>query len=117
MPRPSKTRKRMYEAPNHVKSSRVGATLAPDLREKYGVRSVRVRKNDAVRVLRGEYRGVEGKIIKVIIKSGRVNVEGVTREKIAGGNVPIAIHASNVRVTNLSTEDKWRKKKLEGGKD
>lgn len=115
MPRPSKVRKRMYEAPNHVKSSMVGAALSSELREKYGVRSVRVRKDDSVKVLRGEYKGVEGKVTKVFTESGRINIEGVTREKIAGGTVPIKIHASKVMVASLNLDDRRRKKKLEKG--
>ncbi|MFQ6134638.1 MAG: 50S ribosomal protein L24 [Nitrososphaerales archaeon] len=105
----------MREAPNHVKSSMVGATLSPELREKYGVRSVRIRKDDSVKVLRGEFKGVEGKVIKVFTESGRINVEGVTREKIAGGSVPIKIHASNIMLTSLNLDDSWRRKKLEKG--
>lgn len=103
----------MYNAPQHVKSSMVGATLSPSLREKYGVRSVRISKNDGIKVLRGEYKGVEGKITKVFVSNGRLHVEGVMREKIAGGSVPIKIHASNVMITSLNMTDNWRRKKLE----
>ena len=113
MSQPSKERKRMYDAPKHVRSSMVGAPLSPDLREKYEVKSIRIRKSDGVKVLRGEYKGVEGKITKIFVEDGKVNVEGVTREKIAGGTVPIKIHASNVIVTSLNMDDSWRRKKLE----
>ena len=113
MTQPSKERKRMYDAPKHVKSSMVGASLSTDLREKYKVRSIRIRKSDSVKVLRGEYKGVEGKITKVFVEDGKINVDGVTHEKIAGGTVPIKIHASNVIVTSLNMDDSWRRKKLE----
>jgi large subunit ribosomal protein L24 len=105
----------MYNAPNHIKSSRIGAMLSNELREKYGVRSVRIRKDDSVKVLRGEFKGVEGKVTKIHTESCKINVEGVNREKIAGGNIPIKIHASNVVINTLNLDDRWRKNKLEKG--
>lgn len=113
MTHPDKSRKQMYNAPKHVKSSMVSSMLSQDLREKYGVKSIRIRKNDNVKVLRGEYKGVEGKITKVFIDNGSINVEGVTHEKVAGGTIPIKINSSNVMVTNLNMKDNWRRKKLE----
>ena len=117
MTQPSKSRKSMYNAPNHIKSSMVGAPLSSDLREKYKVRSIRIRKSDGVKVLCGEYKGVEGKITKIFVGDGKLNIEGVTQEKIAGGTVPIKIHASNVIVTSLNMDDSWRRKKLEKKKE
>jgi large subunit ribosomal protein L24 len=90
------------------------AHLAKELRTKYSTRSVRVRKGDTVKVLRGEYSGVEAKVTTVDPRSGRLSIEGVTREKIAGGTAPIRIHASKVFVTALNLDDPWRKKTLEG---
>lgn len=113
MTRPGKSRKMAHEAPNHRKSDAVRATLSPELRERVGSRSVRVRKNDSVRVLRGEFKGVEGKVTKVLTDVSRITIEGVTREKIAGGTVPVKIHVSNVMVNNLNLDDKWRRQVLE----
>ena len=66
-----------------------------------------VAKGDTVRVMRGEDRGKEGKIIRVHRKTGRVVVEGVNvvkrhrraqRAEEQSGIVefPAPIHASNV---------------------
>ena len=90
-----------------------GAQLAPELRERHGRRSLRPRVGDSVRIIRGEFKGVEGKVTKVD-SGGRVRVEGVTREKQKGGTAPVPIHSSNLLITNLVLEDKQRKKKLEG---
>jgi large subunit ribosomal protein L24 len=90
------------------------AALSSDLKSKYGTNSVRVRTGDSVKLVRGEYAGVEGKIQKVFPKEGRITVEGVTREKIAGGTTPLRIHASNVVVTSVNLDDKFRRQKLEG---
>jgi large subunit ribosomal protein L24 len=113
--KPSKVRKRMFNAPNHIRSKFLSAPLSPELREKYGRRSVRVRVGDSVKILRGEFSGVEGKVTAVYPDEGRLAVEGVTREKIAGGTVPVKIHASKVMVTSLDLGDKWRKARIEGG--
>ncbi len=90
-----------------------GSTLAEDLRARHRRRSLRPRVGDSVRIVRGEFRNIEGKVTKVIPKDGKVNVEGVTREKIKGGSVPAPIDASKVVITALNLEDKMRKKKLE----
>jgi large subunit ribosomal protein L24 len=90
------------------------ARLADDLRSKYGRRTLRVRKGDTVKVLRGEYSGVEAKVTAVDSHTGRLSIEGVTREKIAGGTVPVRIHISKVMVTTLNLDDPWRKNSVEG---
>jgi len=94
---------------------RFGANLSKDLREKYGRRSIRPRVGDSVKIVRGEFKGVEGKVTKVDPKSGVVNVEGVTREKLKGGTALVPVSSSNLVVTSLLMDDKQRKKKLEAG--
>ena len=89
-----------------------GSLLSSDLRERHGRRTARPRVGDSVRIVRGEFKGVEGKITKVDAV-GRVRVEGVTREKQKGGTSPVPIHSSNLVITSLAMEDKERKRKLE----
>lgn len=67
-----------------------------------------------MKIVRGEFKGVEGKITKVNTEAGVVNVEGVNRERLKGGNAPVPIDSSNLVVTGLNLTDKVRKKKLEG---
>ena len=111
--KPRKARRAQREAPLHRKSSSLKAHLSPELRGEYGVRSVRVRVGDSVRIVRGAYRGVEGKVLRVYPGEGRVTVEGLTRQNARGDNVPIKIHSSNLIITKLSLDDKLRKEKLE----
>ncbi len=94
-------------------SSRIGSTLSASLREQYRHRSCRVVKGDNVRVLRGEYSGIEGKVEKVNTTRGSLSIEGIQREKVKGGNVKVQIHASNVMITGLNFNDKLRQKTLE----
>ncbi len=90
-----------------------GSQLSTELREKHGRRSARPRVGDTVRIIRGEFKDIEGKVTKVDPDAGLVMVEGVTREKLKGGTSPVPIHSSNVVITTLVLEDKLRKKKME----
>ncbi len=90
-----------------------GSALSEELREKYGRRSVKPHEGDSVKIVRGEFKNIEGKVTKVIPKDGKINVEGVTREKQKGGSSPVPIHASNVVITSLNLDDKFRRQKLE----
>jgi large subunit ribosomal protein L24 len=70
-------------------------------------------KGDTVKVMRGEYTGIEGKVEKVNTQRGTLAIEGVQREKIKGGNVKVQIHASNVTILSLNLQDKYRQNKLQ----
>ncbi len=111
--KPSIIRNRtIYKASLGVKSKLLCSHLSKDLQSKYGRRSVRVTEGDTVRVVRGEYKGVSGKITRVSSEKNGIAVEGIKREKLKGGNVDVFIHPSNLLVTDLNTEDKWRQNKL-----
>jgi large subunit ribosomal protein L24 len=90
-----------------------GSLLSKDLREKYKRKTVRPREGDSVRIVRGEFKGIEGKVTKVVPKDGTLNVEGVTKEKQKGGTSPVPIHSSNVVLTSLILSDTTRKNKVE----
>ena len=44
----------------------------------------------------------------------RQTVDGVKREKVKGEKIDVPIHATNVVITALNDEDKWRMNKLQG---
>jgi large subunit ribosomal protein L24 len=67
-------------------------------------------------VVRGEYKGRGGKVEDVDTERGTLHIEGMQREKIRGGQVKVPIHASNVKITSLNLEDKYRSSMLQGGK-
>jgi large subunit ribosomal protein L24 len=115
--KPGKVRKRLFRSGLQIKSShQPRSALSSDLKSKYGRNSARVRVGDGVRLVRGEYSGIEGKVQKVFATEGLVTVEGITREKIAGGNSPVRIHSSNLIITNLVLDDKLRRERLEQAK-
>ena len=105
---------KMLHTPKHVRDGMIHSTLAGNLREEYGRRSIRVIKGDNVRVMRGEYNGIEGKIEKVNTQRGTLAIEGIQREKVRGGNVKVQIHASNVKIIGLNLDDKKRDNRLHG---
>ena len=113
--KPTKMRNMMiYQATHKTKSKQLGSTLSKDLHKKYGKRSVRVIEGDSVTIQRGEFKGVDGKVSKVSVPKSSVAIEGVKKEKTKGDKFDVYIHTSNLVVTSLSTEDKWRISKLEG---
>ena len=76
----------------HKREKFLGANLAANLREQHKKRSIRVIKGDTVRILRGEYVGIEGKVEKVNTEKSTLYIEGVKREKISGGNVKVQVN-------------------------
>jgi large subunit ribosomal protein L24 len=95
------------------KNTSVCSNLSNDLRKQYNKRSTTVIKGDTVKILRGEYKGVEGKVEKINTGKGKLSIEGVQREKIKGGQVKVQIHASNVILSSLKLDDNYRKNKIE----
>ena len=107
-----KSRKAHFTAPSHERRKLMSSALSQDLRSKYGVRSLPVRKDDEVSVVRGTYKGREGKVIQCYRKKWVIHIERITREKASGATVQVGIHPSKCVVTKLKL-DKDRKQILE----
>jgi large subunit ribosomal protein L24 len=112
--KPNKVRKRVFNAPLHKISKMLNARLSDELRAKYAFKTTRVRKGDSVKIVRGEFAGVEGKVTSVDTKRSKITVEGVSRESVKGEQVSVKIHASKVIITSLNLDDKLRKARFEG---
>lgn len=110
---PRKQRNRTKNAALHERHRQLHATLADDLREEYEQRSVRVCTGDTVEVMRGDFAGEEGEVFEVDMKDASVFVEEFTDEKADGEEVPRALDASNLRVTELDLSDDRREARLE----
>lgn len=106
--KPSKQRKALHEMPLHLRRKLLSAPLSDELVEKYGVKSLPVRKGDTVRITRGSFRGHEGKVARVDIKRIRIFIEGVQRKKADGTPVYVPIHPSKVEIVKLDLSDKLR---------
>ncbi len=115
--KPRKQRLRLFNAPLHRLPKLMSAHLSPELREKYGRRSFPLRVGDTVKIISGEFKGVEGKVTGVDRVNQRVYVENITMKKADGTTVPRPIHVSNVMITQLKLDDKFRERALMRGKE
>jgi large subunit ribosomal protein L24 len=111
--KPSKQRKAMFQAPLHIRRKFMTAPLSDELVEKYGIKRLPIRKGDKVRIMRGEFTGVEGKVIRVDLRKMRIYVEGVTRQRMDGTPVFVPIHPSKVMIIELDLSDQKRKELIE----
>jgi large subunit ribosomal protein L24 len=111
--KPSKQRRMLYQATDHVRHRFFSTHLSPELRASHLVKTFPVRSGDTVRVMRGDHKGFEGKVTRIDKRKYRIYVEGLTREKVDGTTISVPIHPSKVMITNLNLDDKWRKKILE----
>lgn len=102
-----------YNAPLHIKQKLVHVHLSPELRKKYGLRNIQLKKGDKVKILRGQFAGKDGKVEKISLKREKVLVTGIELIKKDGTKLPFLLQASNLMITDLDLNDKKRKQKLE----
>ena len=115
--KPTKSRnQQIYRATYAVRSKQISGSLSKELRKKYGKRSIRINVDDTVRIIRGEYKGIDGKVTKISTEKSSVAIEGIKKEKLKGEKIDVYIPSSNVLIIGLNTDDNWRKSKLEGHK-
>merc|ERR1712137_834563 len=97
-----KNRKRHFNAPSHVRRKIMSSPLSKELRQKYNVRSIPIRKDDEVQVMRGHYKGQQvGKVMNVYRKKFRIFIERIQRERANGASVFVGIHPSKVSIVKL----------------
>merc|ERR1711988_1534319 len=107
-----KSRKAYFTAPSHLRRKLMSAPLSKDLRTKYAVRSLPIRRDDEVMICRGHFHDREGKVTQVYRKKWCIHIERVTRDKANGQTVPIGIHPSKCVITRIKL-DKDRKALLQ----
>ena len=107
-----KSRKAHFTAPSHIRRKLMSSPLSAELRAKYNVNSVPIRKDDEVQVVRGTYKNREGKVSQVYRRKWVIHIERITRERVNGATVPVGIDPSKVIITKLKI-DKNRKELLE----
>lgn len=105
---PRKQRKALYAAPLHIRRKLMSANLSKDLRADIGKRSLPIRVGDKVQVVRGDFKGHEGKVESIDAKRYKVTVEGVTLSKPDGNAVLLPIHPSNLMIIEADLKDERR---------
>jgi large subunit ribosomal protein L24 len=111
--RPGKQRKYRYNAPLHVRHRFVSAHLSKVMRERFGKRSLPLRKGDEVKVVRGESSGFKGKVERVDLKKSMIYIESLNVKKVDGSEVMKPIQPSNLIITEAKMDDKKRQAVLE----
>ncbi|XP_048135644.1 60S ribosomal protein L26-1-like [Rhodamnia argentea] len=99
-------------APSSVRRVLMSAPVSSDLRSKYNMRSMPGRKDDEVQVVRGTYKGREGKVVQVYRRKWVIHIERITHQKVNGSTVNMGISPSKVVSTKLRL-DKDRKSLLD----
>lgn len=79
-----KCRKAALSAPSHLRRKLMSAPLSKDLRKKYSVRSMPIRKEDEVIILSGSHKGNKGKVTEVYRKKWCIHVEKLAKNKLNG---------------------------------
>ena len=75
--------------------------LSPELRKKYGIRHVMIRKGDKVKIVRGQYKKKTGKILKVLILRQKVHMEGIEQTRKDGTKSFVALQPTNLIILQL----------------
>lgn len=109
---PRKQRKLVYNLPLHKKGDLMNVHLSPELRKKYSLRNIRVRKGDKVKVVSGQHKPKSGKVEKVDLKNLKVEINGIEIIKKDGSKSFYKFHASNLMIVDLDTSDKKRLKQI-----
>ena len=121
---PRKQRKANYDAPSHIRRKLMSSHLSPELRAKYDIRSLPVRKGDVVRIMRGDgakanrdekkvIKGKEGRVTDVFRRDLKIAVEGINFKKADNKEVVRKIHPSSVMIIRLDLTDPKRREKVE----
>nr|XP_042123505.1 60S ribosomal protein L26-like [Peromyscus maniculatus bairdii] len=87
----SKNRKQHFNVPSHIRRKIMSSPLSKELRQKYNVRSMPIRKDDEVQVVRGHYKGQQiGKVVQVSRKKYVIYIE--RRESVGPHMVKIDLN-------------------------
>jgi len=106
--KPRKQRKYNYNAPLHLRGSQLHVHLSKELRQKHGVRALRVRVGDTVKVLRGTHKGKEGKVERIEMRRCRVIIDKVEVKKLQGRRRQVPVACRPTCSSRASANDKRR---------
>ncbi|KAJ3109446.1 60S ribosomal protein L26A [Phlyctochytrium planicorne] len=99
-----KSRKAHLSAPSSIRRKIMSAALSKELRDKYHVRSLPVRKDDEVTIVRGIHKGRAGKIVECYRRKWVIHIDKIVKDKVNGASVPLGIDPSKVQITALKLD-------------
>lgn len=116
--KPRKQRSALQKVKNHQVSKLFTAPIDESLQEIYGIKRIPVRVGDSVRIIKGEFVGIEGKVTSMNKKTRKLIIEEATLQKQSGENYFVPISVSNIIITKFETEkagkkiDPWRENRI-----
>ena len=113
---PRKQRKYRANAPLHLKKKFVRVNLSKELRKSTGKRNMQIKKGDKVKIMKGKFKGKEGKVLEINLKFSKVYVEGITVTKQDNSKANVKLQASNLQIIELTERINKKTKKLENKK-
>jgi large subunit ribosomal protein L24 len=113
--KPSKQRNALRNVKNHQVSKLFTVPLDENLQVEWGVKRLPVRKDDSVRIIAGEFVGIEGKVLEIHKKTRKVTIEEATLQKRDGSNYYVPIPISKIILTKFGEKkmDAWREKMID----
>lgn len=112
---PRKQRKYRANAPLHLKRKFLNVNLSKELRKKIGKRSIQIKKGDKVKIMRGKFKGKQGKVLEVSVKYSKVYVEGAQVTKQDNSKANVKLQPSNLQIIEMT--DRGKKVKTETKKE
>lgn len=101
-------RRNLYQAPSSTRRKILSCRLNKELRNKHKVRSLPIRKNDVVKILKGKAKNKTGKVTTVYRRRWVIYVDKITKDKQNGQPINIPIKPNNCVIETLHL-DKDRK--------
>jgi large subunit ribosomal protein L24 len=110
---PTKQRNRISKGTTFHKHKLMSVRLSTDLRGKYNVKRMPVRKGDSVYVTAGDFVGTEGKVLTADYNNQRVTIDGIAKEKADKSKIMYPIHVSKLVIRRFGKVGQKRKVILE----
>jgi large subunit ribosomal protein L24 len=107
---PRKQRKYLANAPLHLKAKLVSVNLSKPLRKTVGKRNIQIRKDDKVKVMRGKFKGQQGKVLSVSLKYSKIYIEGIQTTKMDNSKANVPLKPSNLQIIEMTDRKKKSKK-------
>lgn len=110
---PSKQRNKIKKASSFHRHKLMSVRLSKDLRKKYNVKKMPVRKGDTVYVTAGDFVGTEGKVSTANYRTQKLLIDGIARQKADKSKIMYPIHVSKVIIRRFGKVGTKRKAILE----
>jgi len=103
-----------FNAPLHVRQKFVHSHVDKALKTKLNLKksAVQLSKGDTVKIMSGSRKGTTGKVTRVNLRTGRINIDSLVKKNARGKEYNIPLSASSVYIIDLNLTDKYRAQKL-----